>query len=691
MINKFKSFLDKHSQKILWLAIFFYCLIFSLVSVWKYNHYLYNGLDLAIYNQTFYNTSFGRWFELSIHPPTYLADHFEPLILPLSFIYSFWRDPRLLLVLQSLILALIAWPVYLITKNVFEKYPLNKFYGLVAGLLILLNPLVQNINLFEYHMLVWAIFFLLFAFYFYQKRVFRSYLIFIILALFVREDVPLIVFMFGPLYLFYFYRQHHHLKIKKRDWLWFLAPIILSLFWFFTYLKGISYFNPDSHYKFLQYYSWLGNSWTGIIIGIFRHPLKLIIHLFSIGNLEMILGFLFSFFLLPLASPYYLLLATGVFCQIVLGAPGGSELILSTHYSSLFLPALIISSIYGAKSLLEKRRKNLFLEFKKSKLIFNPFYETFHLLLSEKKLLIIMTTLTIIFFSLSFGPLSGVISEYFKNQPEEKIIKDELLKKIPADATIIASYAVLPQLSSRQNIYALNYAFIGKKQMSEKPYPLPSGIDYLVVDFDDFLAFQFQYPNDYSGGYQNLKKILQGGNFGAVGIFDEFAVFKQNEADEINFVQIIKKDFTQNEGLVLKNNEIEYLGTSRPVILRRTLAGHEIKFFETTLSWQASQKIKKNYQLKLSLENKNGKIIYEKIYPLAYGLYPTSAWQLDEKVATTYRFLIPKDLAQEKLKVWLNLVDLKGSTRLNKIRSVFNYYEKQNQIGEKILLTVLNP
>lgn len=690
MINNFKLFLNKHSQKILWLAIFFYCLIFCLISFWKYNHYLYNGLDLAIYNQTFYNTSFGRWFESSIHPPTYLADHFEPLILPLSFIYSFWRDPKILLILQSLILSLIAWPVYLIAKNVFEKHPLNKFYGLVAAWLILLNPLIQNINLFEYHILPWAIFFLLFSFYFYQEKKIGPYLFFIILSLLVREDVSLVVFMFGPIYALDFYQRHKNFKFKKRDWLWFLAPIILSLFCFFAALKIIAHFNSDSHYKFLQYYSWLGNSWTGIIIGIFKHPLKLIIHLFNVGNLEMILGFFFSFFLLPLFYPVYLLLALGVFCQIVLGAPGGSELILSTHYCSLFLPAIIISSIYGAKSLLEKRKKNLFFEFKKSKSILNPLYETFRILLSEKELLIIVATVTITFFSLSFGPLNGVLSEYFKNRLEEKIIKDELLKKIPADAALIASYAVLPQISSRQNIYALNYVFTGKKQMSEKPYSSPSKIDYLAVDFEDFLAFQFQYPNNYSEDCQNLKKILREENFSLMEFFDDFAILKRNEADEINLIQIIKNNPDKNKDSVLENNEIEYLGSSRPVILRKKMAGQEIQFFETTLSWQISRKIKKNYQLKLGFENESGKIIYEKIYPLAYGFYPTSRWQLDEKITTTYRFLIPKDLVKEKLKVWLSLVDLEGSTRLNKIRSVFNYYEKQNQIGEKILLTTLD-
>src|SRR3989338_9602525 len=92
-----------------------------MVAFWKYGLFLYNALDLAIYSQVFWNTSYGRWFEMSIHPQSYIGDHFEPLILLLTPIYSLWRDPRMLLILQTLAIQLAVIPIYLLARNIFQK------------------------------------------------------------------------------------------------------------------------------------------------------------------------------------------------------------------------------------------------------------------------------------------------------------------------------------------------------------------------------------------------------------------------------------------------------------------------------------------------------------------------------------------------------------------------------------------
>ena len=46
-----------------------------------------------------------------------LGTHVEPILLPISLLYVVWSDPRLLLLLQSLVVALGAWPVYLIGRH----------------------------------------------------------------------------------------------------------------------------------------------------------------------------------------------------------------------------------------------------------------------------------------------------------------------------------------------------------------------------------------------------------------------------------------------------------------------------------------------------------------------------------------------------------------------------------------------
>src|SRR3989338_5825260 len=124
----------KNKSIILTVAIGLYVVIFSIFSLWKYNNFLYNGLDLAIINQVFYNTAHGNAFASSIHPPSYLGDHVNPIILVLLPLYYLLASPKTLLILQTIFLALAAWPLYLIAKKV-----LNETWGLFFGLAWLLN------------------------------------------------------------------------------------------------------------------------------------------------------------------------------------------------------------------------------------------------------------------------------------------------------------------------------------------------------------------------------------------------------------------------------------------------------------------------------------------------------------------------------------------------------------------------
>jgi len=194
-LEKINNFCHKYATTILVVAILFYSSLFFGISAWKYNTFSYNSLDLAIFNQVFYNSSHGRLFQLSIHEPTYLGDHLTPIILILLPFYSIFRSPLTLLLLQTLILALSAWPIYLIANKVLK----SRVWSLMMGLVWLFNPLAQNANLFEFHLLPFAVFFLLWAYYFYLKKSWKIFSLFIFLSLLVREDVSLVVFMFGVL------------------------------------------------------------------------------------------------------------------------------------------------------------------------------------------------------------------------------------------------------------------------------------------------------------------------------------------------------------------------------------------------------------------------------------------------------------------------------------------------------------
>lgn len=665
-IQEIKEKLANNSRLLLSLSIFGYIVIFSAISLWKYNLLKYNALDLAIINQAFYNSIQGNWFHLTIHPGSYLGDHLELIIFLLAPFYKIFPDPRTLLVLQSMILGLSAWPIYLIAR---QKLSAN--WSLLISWFFLANPLSHNINLFEFHLLPFAIFFLLFAGYFWQKKRLCYFLIFIILALITREDASLVVVMFGILAFGegFLGPVKKYREYFRRNWQWIVIPIILGLGYFIFSMKIISHYSLGGEYKFLYYYSHLGNSFGGIIKNIFIHPFDLIRHLIKKGNLAMILGFLAPVMFLPVFRPKYLLLVGGVSAQIMLGAPGGGDLILNTHYASLFLPGLWLAAIAAISAIINGEISLKFLNY----------------LNKERPLLLILLVVTAVYSEITMGPLPAVGRELRQHSDQSSLfqVKKEFLAEIPPAASLAATYEFLTPLSSRPEIYAMNYVYINKSQYAAGDYPLPDGTNFLLIDFADFITYNLQFPDIavyapyYSVADDHLREVLR--KYGLIKIKDTMALFAYNKSNSFELYQNIKiKDFNQEEKTGIKI-------VNQPIGDQIELDGYKLgeetadNLWPITLYFHANSKIDNDYQL--LVESKNNLTIkqFSRDYPLAYGIYPTSEWQLDEIIKINYWFLLPNNLKIGDLT--FSLVKLKGGLELNGIRSTYEVYNEVKKIG----------
>ena len=691
-----KKFISKNADKLLLGIITLYTLFFSAISIWKYNNFLYNGLDLAIFNQVFFNTANGNLFGLTIHPHSYLGDHFAPLILLLAPLYSIFNSAKFLLILQSLILALSVLPFYLIAKNIFKG---NRQLALILSVVFLLNPILWNINLFDFHILPFAIFFLLFAFYFYQQKKFALFAVSLLLALSIREDVSLVVFMFGFLP---FLKNKNWKNIRetiKTNLKWIIFPIAVSLLWFFAAMKIGSHFNPDSSYKFLIYYQWIGASENlmELIFNILKHPLKIIAHLFTFGNIGMIFALALPFAFLIFFSKKYLLLAVGPFIQIVLGAPGGGNFIFQSHYASLFIPALAISFLYGLKNFFEFRKAKIN-EYKNSDKLSGK-NTLFKIIISDKAILLMFFIGSIIYSNLFLGPAIGIIKINSDSIKNKKYIYQQMISKIPPSASVVSTYSFLPNLSNREKIYSLHYVFLGKKQFSEQDYILSDDIDYYLINFSDIITYQLQmenselYGSQYKTGDNRLRKYLK--NCGIVEIVGDTALFKKDYQSDKHLIKILnKKNFTLNDKFISKqinlDNKILFLGyqqNEQKIFNNFTLLGDHPLVWHYSFLWRPLKNLDKNYQLKIEVVNNSDKIAWQKIYPLAYGIYPASEWKKDEIIQTDYWFLIPEKFLNEKYNLQISLIDIKdGYVELNRLKTVVDVIKKCEQIGEKIKL-----
>jgi uncharacterized membrane protein len=621
MTNLFKNITYQKISKILALLIIInFCLVFS-ICLFKYFNFLYNGFDLAIFNQVFYNSSLGNLFDLSIHPPTYLGDHFTPIILLLLPIYFIFKSPIILLFLQALFLALAAIPLYLIAKN--HLNPTNTLFIII---LYLFNPVILNIALFEFHLLTLVPFFIFWTFYFYDKKKFIPFLIFCILSLLIREDIALIIFMFGILAAW-----------ERKNLKFILSPILLSSIYFMTALKLVSYFSPYDNYKFLIYYQWLGNNFPEIITNFFLKFHLVFQHIFTFQTMEMILGFFMVFLFIPLLKPKYLLLSSVVFLQISLSGIS-SGVILQTHYGAIFITVLAIAAIFSLKEISINIK---YLNFFKK----------------HQQTIILIIIVSLIYNLIALGPIIPFIKKISSVNDQETQIKKVFFSLVPEKTAVASTYEFMPALSSREKIYSLNYAFLGQQQYGISDYKLPNDTQYLLINFADIITYHLQYGEgkfyNYKQSSQVFRNMIADNNFQLKKANKNLALYS-NQGDEqgLTLYEIhASEPQIHNPQSQILNNQLVFLGLNQKKDI-------------TSLYFKALTKIESNYFLKINQE----------LYPIGYGFYPTSDWQEDQIIQLNFYSL-------EKIND-LEIIDIKGAIEVDGLGSVMQVFDQINLIGQ---------
>lgn len=490
---RFISWIRRNEVKTVILAIFAYVVVLSAACIWKYGIFAYNGIDLAYFNQVFWNTVHGHPFRQTIHPHLSLGDHAELIVPLLAPLYAVFADPRTLLVLQSAALGAAAWPLWLIARRRLSKGALIPTLAFAYAWLA--NPSVQNINLFEFHILPFALIPLFFALLNYDKNSKRLFLLFAVLALAAREDVALVVAAIGLV-----------AWVERRSWWWRIVPVVLGGAWFVAAQKLIAHFSPGGNYKFRVYYEWLGATPLEMLTSVVAHPFTLLTHVATIPNLEMLLGFLMPLAFLPLLAPKRLILAIGPLAQILLGEPGGGSLVLYTHYATLFLPGLFLAAIDGSHRLPHIARTAFQ----------NAARPLDHL--TPRPLLFVLFAVAVMYSSVMLGPLPAAVKRMAYPTPADKSRAESaraIIKRIRPDEAVAASYALLPHLSSREKLYSLHYIFLGVTQFAERPYPAPE-FTAAALDTDDPLFYRAQFLHTrwsapyFKDGFARLSSALPG-------------------------------------------------------------------------------------------------------------------------------------------------------------------------------------
>lgn len=292
--------------------------------------------DLALYNQAIYNTVHGHplaatCFGYIFHNWNLLADHLYLILLLIAPIYYFFQGPQTLLIIQSIVLALGAIPVYVIAKDKLK----NEWAGFGISVIYLLYPLITKFYFSGFRTDYFAMVFLLCAFLSLEKRRINYLFIFVILAIVCKEDVFITTTLIG-FYIIFFRRDVvRHIRIGL---LIAFFSILYGLFAIKFIMPCMVRYAASGHCAYNAVQEVLPSLLTG-----FTETKNILFALSVFLNHIRALGYIALF------SPF-ILLNMGVFAENI---HFGYDYAVEVWHSALYVPILFIAFISGIKNLLK--------------------------------------------------------------------------------------------------------------------------------------------------------------------------------------------------------------------------------------------------------------------------------------------------------------------------------------------------
>lgn len=444
---------------ILSVFIILYVLFFSILSIDRHNRFQSLAFDLGIFDQAIWQFStFSTPFN-TVRGLHILGDHFTIINALISPIYWFIDDVRALLVLQTIVLAAAAIPLFLIAKHYFK----NKWIPLIFCFSYLLFPALHYVNLEDYHTESFAPLLILFAFYFIIKGKRWPYIIAFLLTLTIKEEIALTMFLTG----FYIYFKHD----KKLG----IFTSLFSLLWFILVIKVfIPYFLAGNYIFTDRGVGNFGSSPVDIILGMLN-PKILFPVLFNQTNATYMWELFSPIGFLALLNPPTLIISASLLSSLIVAWPYAHG--IHYHYVTPIIPLIFISLIIGIARFKKWRRVTYSLL---SILIVSSFVANYNIAPYD-------TTIK------NYEHIMGKFKNFGILSENEAQIYD-LITLIPKGASVSATHDMVPHLTHRTKIYNFPNPFKAHYWGNLKEEPPLEYVDYLLLS---------------KGGIKDNNEILQ--------------------------------------------------------------------------------------------------------------------------------------------------------------------------------------
>jgi len=329
------------------LAIVLYAVVLSWLSISRHEAYSSARYDLGNMDQAVWSTAYdGRLLATTDEGgelTSRLRNHADPFLFLFVPLYLLWSSPVWLLVVQSVVVGLGAWPLFRLCERAFGRIP-GCDGGPPAALLAvayLFSYGVQSANLFDFHPQTLAGTFLIFALWFMVQRRLWPFVLCAVLAASTKENVPLSVAMLGLYAIFALRRPRWGLPV-------FGAAVGYFLLVMFVVIPA---FNAGEASRLVsERYGPLGGSIGGVVRTAFTDPLLVLGYVTTPEKLVYLLSVVGAGGLLGVFAPLVLAIpAPEIAINLLSDRPQMVD--LRYHYSAAIIPFAFLAGAAGLANL----------------------------------------------------------------------------------------------------------------------------------------------------------------------------------------------------------------------------------------------------------------------------------------------------------------------------------------------------
>jgi uncharacterized membrane protein len=315
---------------------------FGTLSVLRHRAFESGRFDLGNMVQAVWSTAHGDPLEvtnLQGEQVSRLASHVDPLLAAFAPLWLLWPSPSLLLVVQAVVVALGAVPVFWLAQKHLE----SELAGAAFAVAYLLYPPVQWLPLDDFHAVALACPLLLFAFWYLDEDRLGAFAAFAVAAVLAKEEIGLVVAAIGLWY-----------ALSRRRWRTGSAIAALGTAWSIVAIAVVIPAAGDDGSDFYGRYEEVGGSPLGLLETTVTDPSRILSVAFDERGVQYVAELVLPLAVLPLLAPAAVLIAVPELAINLLSSTV-TQTSIHFHYTAGLIPGLVAAAVLGTARLTKSR------------------------------------------------------------------------------------------------------------------------------------------------------------------------------------------------------------------------------------------------------------------------------------------------------------------------------------------------